>query len=297
MRAGVAFVVLAAWCGTAWGGLNPASPGLPAAEAYGRTYANNAASAMCVDCHSANPKPGGTHFVSHHDGAGVRLTGNLSYERLAPWDAHEKRYSKYAVPAPPDPGAASVTGQQGQAICESCHNLRENVAGGNNLLEVYRDTADPSTLCEGCHPGQAAGPPGHHPLTAHIATPAKPASVRYPPAGGSGVPDLGAWNRVACTSCHGAHATQLHAGARVLRRGASAVTGIAGVWGQPVNVFYYAAEGGTPGTLRLWDTGGDVPGIDRQADVDALAAPAGDGAPRLVSNADPLCDACHTYNE
>jgi hypothetical protein len=297
MRAAVWVVLGVVWWSAAWGGLNPADPGLPTAQAFGRTYDNNAASSMCLDCHTASPKPGGTHFVSHYDGSAVRPTGNLAYERLVAWPGGAFLLSKYAVPAPPDPLAASVTGQQGQVICESCHNLSRNAAGGNNLLEPYRDLADPTGLCQGCHPAQAAGLPAHHPLTVHITDPTRPAWVRYPPTPGSGVPDLGAWDRVTCTSCHGGHGAQLETAARVLRRGWSAVTGIAGVLGQPVNVFYYLSEGGTPGTLRLWNTGDTVPGIDRQADVDALSPPAGDGVPRLVSNRDPLCDACHTYND
>ncbi len=41
---------------TAHAAINPASPGLPLANAYGQTgIANNEASAMCVDCHSRNP--------------------------------------------------------------------------------------------------------------------------------------------------------------------------------------------------------------------------------------------------
>ncbi len=41
---------------TAHAAINPASPGLPAANAYGQTgLLNNEASAMCVDCHSRNP--------------------------------------------------------------------------------------------------------------------------------------------------------------------------------------------------------------------------------------------------
>jgi len=278
-------------------GLNPADPGLPPAQAYGTTYPNNRASAMCVDCHTANPKSGGSHFVSHWAGTAVRTTGNLAYERLLAWPTGVDYLSKYALPAPPNPAAVSVTGQTGEVICESCHNLRRNMAGGNNLLQAYRDSDDPAALCEGCHPAQAAGLPAHHPLTVHITDPTPPAWLRYPPTAGSGVPDLGAWSRVSCTSCHAGHGAQTATAARVLRRGSSAVTGIAGVAGQPVNVFYYASEGGTPGTLRQWNTGDTTPGLDRQADVDALAAPTGDGVPRLVTNRDPLCDACHTYND
>ncbi len=289
-------------------GLNPASPGLPDAQAYGTTYPGNRASAMCIDCHTANPKPSaGTHFVVHDTGSGVRTTQDLSYEKLDAWSGGAAHLSKYAAPSPPDAGAQSVTGQTGEIICESCHNLVHNADGGNNLLETYRESIDPSALCEGCHAAQASGPPGHHPMTGDTVGPdaddptdhplntGHTSHVRSTPTAGSeaSYPSADAMN---CASCHRPHGAQVQTGARILKRGYSAVTGIPGIQGKPVNVIYYdnvPETGDASGDVKQWDTGDAVPGIDRQADVTgALGA-----GKRLVANPDPLCDACHVYND
>ncbi|GAB6063285.1 hypothetical protein [Deferrisoma palaeochoriense] len=292
----------------AWAGLNPANPGLPNAQAYGTTYGNNAASALCVDCHTANPKPnGGTHFVTHHDGASVRTTQNTTYEKTDAWSGGASYLSKYAVPSPPNPSAQSVTGQTGEIICESCHNLVKNAAGGNNLLEAFGRDLDPSALCEGCHAAQAGGPPAHHPMTgdtvgpddddpnSHTLNTGHTSHVRSTPTAGSEV-TYPAANAVNCASCHWPHGAQVQTGARILKRGWSAVTSIPGVAGQPVNVIYYdnvPEPGDTAGSVKQWNTGDTVPGIDRQVDVEAAAG----AGKRLVANPDPLCDACHTAND
>ncbi len=302
----VAAGVLVAWSARA--GINPADPGLPTAQAYGTSYAGNAASAMCVDCHTPNPKPNaGTHFVAHYDGSGVRTTQNLSYEKTDAWSGGAAYLSRYASPAPPDPAARSVTGQTGEIICESCHNLVHNAAGGNNLLEGFRESQDPSALCEGCHAAQAAGPPAHHPMTGdtvgpdgddptnHTLNTSHATHVRSTPTAGSEV-TYPAANAVNCASCHKPHGAQVQTGARILKRGWSAVTGIPGVAGQPVNVIYYdnvPEPGDTAGTVKQWDTGDVVPGLDRQSDVSTILG----AGKRLVSNPDPLCDACHTAND
>ncbi|NOY46601.1 MAG: hypothetical protein GXP50_14295 [Deltaproteobacteria bacterium] len=308
IRGCMVWVVLAVAAAPAWGGINPANPGLPTASAYGTTYTGNAASAMCVDCHTANPKPNsGTHFVAHYDGSAVRTTGNLSYEKTDSWSGGAAYLSRYANPAPPDPTAQSVTGQTGEIICESCHNLVHNAAGGNNLLERFRENEDPSTLCEGCHTAQASGPPAHHPLTGdtvgpddddpanHTLNTGHASVVRSTPASGSEV-TYPAANAVNCASCHRPHGAQVQTGARALKRGLSAVTTIPNVQGKPVNVIYYdnvPEPGDVQGNVKQWDTGDVVPGIDRQVDVETVLG----AGKRLVSNPDPVCDACHVAND
>ncbi len=289
---------LALWAAAAPAGINPADPGLPTADAYGTSYAGNAVSALCIDCHTANPKVGGSHFVDHFDGTAVKATGNTAWQKLDAWPSGA--LSKYGSTAPPAPSAQSQTGLAGEVICESCHNLVTNAAGGNNLVEGYRDDADPSALCEGCHAAQAAGPPGHHPMT-DDGVDTGSATIRYPAAAGSGVAYPGA-NQVACATCHAPHGAQAQTGARILRRGLSAVTGLPNVQGKPVNVIYYndrPETGDVQGGVKDWcadhpGLGCARPGLLRQGDLSAFSATS---AYRLVANPDPLCDACHVYND
>ncbi len=289
---------VALWAAAAPAGLNPADPGLPDAQAYGTSYPGNAVSALCIDCHTATPVAGGSHFVDHYDGSGVKATANTTWEKLDAWPSGG--LSKFGSAAPPDPAAQSQTGTAGELICESCHNLVTNAAGGNNLLEGYRPEADPSALCEGCHTAQAAGPPGHHPMT-DDGVDTGSAAIRYPAAAGSGVTYPGA-NQVACATCHAPHAAQAQTGARILRRGLSAVTALPNVQGKPVNVNYYddvPETGDLQGNVKDWCAdhpalGCAQPGLLRQSDLSALPATS---AYRLVSNPDPLCDACHVYND
>lgn len=330
-------VCSAAWASTAGAGLRtnhldgrPASQyplyGLAQSKGYGAAnpaVLENGASAMCVDCHTASPVRNanpdvalfpatyphralraGSHFAIHFDGTAVRLSQYTEAARplrTSAWPSGGR--SKFAKPAPPAANAASVNDllvpttwdQRGELICESCHSLVRNVAGGNNLLETSLPAADPSLLCQGCHTIEAGGPPGHHPLTgdtvagdpanavAHALT---LAHVRATPSAGSEVTYTAAG--IACLSCHEPHGAQTQTGARCLNRGAS---GAASVSGRPVNVNYYANRpdaGDVAGQVKARFTADVVPGVDRQFDL---------GLPRLVTNADPVCDACHTYND
>jgi len=173
-------------------GLNPADPGLPTVSAYGESIANNGMSAMCVACHNRTPYgtaagASGTHFVfggaglltnsgggytgSYSKGGAVRDAGQ--YFHIGAWTT-SGIYSKYgndtanvsATNAPAGTvgyelatqgvAAATLTGYE--IICESCHNIVVNVAGGNNLVDSpgdapgnqFRDSAV-ATLCVGCH--------------------------------------------------------------------------------------------------------------------------------------------------
>ncbi|MBI5014215.1 MAG: hypothetical protein HZB55_01835 [Deltaproteobacteria bacterium] len=336
---------------TALGGLNPANPGLPTAvNVYGSTsVTKNGLSAMCVDCHTLSPKPnprgdnpwpgtGGTHFVVWNDGTGFRATRNaVAYFRLTSWpDAFEgslHAYSKYGDTAAGMSKMISnatnraatqdtVSGDYAayEIICESCHNLIVNAAGGNNLLASYREYAaagetvdDPAKLCEGCHREQAKGTPAHHPLTGGVTHDVpngwtftgdqvgpdpiqstthslNAAHALNPPVTASEITYTTVPKGVSCSSCHRVHGAETQTGARVLKRGSSAAP-LANVTGKQVNVIYYAnipEPGDAVGQIKRYNTG--VPaGLDRQWDVSQT------GAKRLVSNADPVCDGCHSY--
>jgi hypothetical protein len=175
-------------------GLNPASPGLPNAKyPDGTIVPNNQFSAMCVDCHSRNPIPdSGSHFVTVSPVAsgtqktrtgggwglpminsqkGPRMDG--SFLRINRWfpDQYPGGYSKYGESANrrsytygPDGNATGLVDNvvanyaTREIICESCHNLRYNVPGGNNLLAKANpwtvgamSTGRPPTICVGCH--------------------------------------------------------------------------------------------------------------------------------------------------
>lgn len=182
-------------------GINPASPGLPTADTGNFTAANNGASSMCVDCHTFQPKAGGSHYVSvgafaagsgadggstNSGGSGIDQNGaiverdNGAYFKLSLWskdpantdwpsttDLGAATYSKYRSgnasvafatvngtrTASADGTASNYAGYD--VICESCHNIVVNDAGGNNLLvaQVTNDFEDTDTayICVGCH--------------------------------------------------------------------------------------------------------------------------------------------------
>ncbi|PLX43720.1 MAG: hypothetical protein C0609_07555 [Deltaproteobacteria bacterium] len=279
---------------------------LPISTAYGIPLANNEASTMCVDCHTVEPVnnggSNGSHFVVHNAGGaeGFRTTNNSALEYLGVWSSSGGS-SKYASPAPPDVGTLSVTGQTGEMICESCHNLLTNIAGGNNLLAEY--ATEPSVLCEGCHAGEADGTPNHHPLTGDLVGTDNDVSGDHPlnithithlyatPVAGSEVayPVDGVETDLNCFACHKVHGGGKGTGARILRRGYSATSTFSG---SPVNLVYYDFNPqGTDyaGTIKEWDTGTNFPGVDRQSDVENDWGTSA----RLVINQDPLCESCH----
>ena len=193
--AGVAFV--GATAAVSFAGMNPASPGLPIVAAYGTTVANNQMSSMCVACHSGAVYGAGmaSHFVftdsakpTHSGGgwtnldynkattAGTALREGGQYFHLTAWTTagiwskygnFANKVSETAAPAN-TPGFESTTKVAASAlytdeiICESCHNIVKNVAGGNNLVEKPGDATTPTgalaftdskvaTLCVGCH--------------------------------------------------------------------------------------------------------------------------------------------------
>lgn len=167
-------------------GLNPARPGLAPAVYAGKTLQNNAFSAMCVDCHSTVPVRGthtGSHFVSKgpdvtgadvtHSGGGFGTPGqqsqagvrtNGAYFKVSAWSSGAA--SKYGDVSTDNSYSTVSTGNHTgvvdntasnyanrEIICESCHNILVNAAGGNNLLTTpvaQTDDATPS-ICIGCH--------------------------------------------------------------------------------------------------------------------------------------------------
>jgi hypothetical protein len=191
--------ILALSFGTADAGLNPADPGLAGGTA---TY-KLGLSRICIDCHSRIPGGGaqtGTHFVvGPGDGAITRSGGGWTslnsygaregreYFRLNMWmggsSGHTGTWSKYGdstdntsyytAAAIDNTGLATTDTTLAnyaarEIICESCHNLVKNVAGGNNLVAPMTSgtyTADTgnatqanpwnngteATLCVGCH--------------------------------------------------------------------------------------------------------------------------------------------------
>lgn len=190
----------------AFAGLNPARPGLPAANAWAVTgIANNQSSAMCVDCHNANPLENrtaaryttwqtshnafkGTHYVGLATNSGGGITAatppltprvNSQYFMLGNWDGRTGQVSKYGTSDAPytsyvtdgtlirnatvDTGAGGSFDTR-EIICESCHSIVVNEAGGRNLLggavylpansttgKVTGTTAVGTAFCEGCH--------------------------------------------------------------------------------------------------------------------------------------------------
>lgn len=185
------FGAFALCAGMAEAGLNPANPGLAV---------SNGSSAMCINCHTAAPG-GNTHWGSHFifnpadsparptNSGGGNIAGGLNAARTAgqyfkttQWTGStgSTSYSKYgrsadnaSVSAANDNAtyggavflAASNASYQGyQVICESCHNVVRNVAGGNNLVAPMTamtaaqqtqvapwNATNEATLCVGCH--------------------------------------------------------------------------------------------------------------------------------------------------
>ncbi len=194
--AGVAIV--AATAAVSFAGVNPAGPGLPSVTVTsygGGALANNQLSGMCVACHTRTPYGTGataaTHFVfddNHHTNTGGGWTSadysktgtprnGAQYFRVTAWST-AGNYSKYGnftsklsevntnatvgYELATKVAATAAAIQTDEVICESCHNIVRNVAGGNNLLELPGDTlgtAGPlayadskvATLCVGCH--------------------------------------------------------------------------------------------------------------------------------------------------
>lgn len=253
---------LALLCLPAWAGINRQLPGLPTVTMFGQVFDNNNFSVICMDCHNRNPSLHtpldntglGTHFVY---GGAAKRTGNTGWEKITAWTSGGfSRYGNFST-------LKSVTGLAGEMICESCHNMVINT-GDKKLLTSDNVTTDPSALCEGCH-GETAS--SHHLMTGDVSTiygrplqTADDAFVRNPPLTGSNV-SYPAANALNCQSCHKPHDAQTGTGARILRRGYSS-TG--------------AAVGGASAT-----------GLDRQTDIDNT------GASRLVTEFEPLCNACH----
>ncbi|MHB8765126.1 MAG: hypothetical protein ACYDA8_12445 [Deferrisomatales bacterium] len=297
-------------------GVNPADPGLPRAlTPWGASLDGRNFSSLCVGCHTENPSARtsapaamavgdtevmyrGSHFMRNRldgvdrftDPARAAPVASGGWEKVTAWAT--AGLSKYGVVAT----GQSVTGSAGELICESCHNLRMN-GGRRLLLDVWSITSGEATLCSGCH-AEISGAT-HHPLGA--VNNADRAGVRNPPtdaAGGylktDGVRYYPPPHTVSCVSCHKPHDAWTATGARVLRRGASRVATLVGLLERPLNVVYYdniPIAGGLRGQVitRKPAAVGAATGVHRNADMD-------DGK-RLVINADPLCDACHKYND
>lgn len=277
-------------------GMDPSNLGLPPVDnVYGLSgpVSQNGASAMCVACHTVVPVVGkGSHFVHQYTGGATRNTNNqAATERLNPWSdsGARSKYGNFGLPV------TSVTGVNGELICESCHNLSTNVPGGNNLVESsFPSDARPTqpstltgtttTLCEGCH--VAASLPGHHPMTGDatsdgsiLSTAGTPFTRPYTdnndiPSGSSSEVIYPAADSVNCLSCHGnGHSGWNGTGARILRRG----------WAGATSVAPAAPGAAVAGTAAS--------GGERQFDKDPT------GTNRLITNWQPLCDACHRVND
>lgn len=311
MRRGVRWRVAFAACvaggllqgGQGWPALAPRGAGsFPVVNLWGRAYPANQFSALCVGCHTENPSarilnlPGalpfgepetdyrGSHFVRNRlDGSDhlTDATRAAQWEKLTAWigSGEASRYGNNAT-------FQSMTGASGEMLCESCHNVARNTGTAAMLLEEHDATTGAATLCTGCHAGFTGA--SHHPLgdiTISLAGVRPPNDVAARIAETDGVryfPST-ATVKVTCLSCHKAHDAHRSTGARVLRRGASRVVGIPGILDRSVNVQYY----GSPGAVLFRSTNG----LHRQSDVDAT------GVVRLVTNRDPLCDTCHTYDD
>jgi hypothetical protein len=284
--------------GGAAGGMNPASPGLPAVDNVyqgqpAEGIPNNNVSAMCVSCHSPVPRDGKTgHFVSHYstedgDNRTTTAAGESTKERTSAWSGSgwASKYGNFNT-------WTSDNTATGEMICESCHNLVMNVAGGNNLLESSLPgdsrpaqpntlTSATTTLCEGCHVSGTLT--GHHAMTGDTlsdGTTLSTADTGFTRGyvnpdtemggTGSGV-KYPAADTLPCLSCHGnGHSGFTFTGARITQKGDS------------------RDPGDPPGTGVV---GIDNTGIDRQYDIDQT------GVNRMITNYTPLCDACHKTND
>ena len=200
---------LALCTGAAVAGMNPNDFGLAGGSA---TY-NTGKSRICVECHSTVPGntvagQRGTHFVVGVSGDDTRTGGgwvgnskigarlNAAYFRVAQWPiggtyskygGHNTDNTSYYSGATDNivAGLAKADAVPGnyttrEIICESCHNLVLNVAGGNNLVApmtvaaytantgdnvqvIPWQNSDEATLCVGCHGfmyAAAGGPTG-----------------------------------------------------------------------------------------------------------------------------------------
>jgi hypothetical protein len=192
--AGVAFV--GATAAVSFAGLNPTAPGLPTVTVTGYgggALPNNQLSGMCVACH--NRAVYGTtiasHFVfddAHRTNSGGGWTSADYTKTGAPRDGGQyfhvtawttagiwSKYGNFATKTSETGAPAGSVGYElatkniglaalaaDEIICESCHNIVKNVAGGNNLVEAPGDVIAPAgaqawtdskvaTLCVGCH--------------------------------------------------------------------------------------------------------------------------------------------------
>jgi hypothetical protein len=167
--------------------INPLDPGLATARAYGgKKLPNNAASSICIDCHSYNPTAGyGSHFVAYVNPAtnkvrstnsgggwekaafGIRDGGE--FFKISKWDSDclgSGGVSKYAEAATwrtvifnEDSPATAVPGKkfesskgamaQAELICESCHSMLYSVPGTALLLAKITDGGDQRIPLEG----------------------------------------------------------------------------------------------------------------------------------------------------
>lgn len=164
---------------TALAAINPASPGLAKSNAYGEEgIPNNGSSAICVECHTENPKPNfGTHFVVNDLASELRETNsgggwndamwgirdNGEFLKISPWAEEyggSGGLSKYgnstnweSVMFIGNGGAVEILAAESvrqvtmpeemaelEIICESCHSLRVNVEGRYNLLSNMTDS-------------------------------------------------------------------------------------------------------------------------------------------------------------
>jgi hypothetical protein len=139
---------------------------------------------MCVDCHTVQPKAGGSHYVNptatadvtNSGGSGIGTGGAIAtrdagqYFKATIWTtntAGSAGASKYgnaatgsvATVATAGTATATIVGAAAltanDIICESCHNIIQNEAGGNNLLltqvnNEWQDAAE-AEICIGCH--------------------------------------------------------------------------------------------------------------------------------------------------
>lgn len=205
-------------------GVDPSDPGLPQgwSQTAGKGYeaivigsanpvyakgdprrlnhGNTWGSALCVECHSANPSVYtanpvsmpvgdtsatyyGTHFVRNWQTAagdppyltsGAKQTAHEKITYWAPGGQSNKGLSRYGTGSAysgktdHDSVLASSATQstRGSMICESCHNMLLN-EGSSLLLGTYNTTNGLASFCEDCHVTAAGGPPAHHPVTGH----------------------------------------------------------------------------------------------------------------------------------
>jgi predicted CXXCH cytochrome family protein len=176
----------------------------------------NSAESLCGPCHGDNPSSAGrgpglaTHVSGksgppclgchgvHKTVAGTKLLNKSAQDGRLCRQCHERNFSAQKSEANHPVGSD-------QALCLSCHRMHNAEKPGvrRGLLAVA--WAEPDTICRRCHADVAGAGKGelwNHPLNVGVSGKEQALAARLAQAGAFFAPG----GRVACLSCHRAHA-------------------------------------------------------------------------------------------